>query len=47
MQPYHISRNVVAQLLVVSVMKDLINTVEKLGAKNRLECGFSKGSMDM
>ena len=40
MLPYHITRNVIASLLVVVVMEDLINTVEKVSAKDRLECGF-------
>ena len=36
MQPYHITRNAISPLLVVIVMGDLINTVEKVGAKDRL-----------
>ena len=43
MQPYHITRNAISPLLVVTVMEDLINTVEKVGAKDRLECGFVQG----
>ena len=43
MQPYHITRNAISPLLVVTVMEDLINTVEKVGAKDRLECGFIQG----
>ena len=40
MLPYHITRNAIAPLLLVVMMEDLINTVEKVGAKDRLECGF-------
>ena len=43
MQAYHITRIARAPLLVVAVMEDLINTVEKVGAKYRLECGFVQG----
>ena len=47
MLPYHITRNAIAPLLVVVVMEDLINTVEKWVRKIDWSVDLSKGSMEM